>query len=142
MTLIFASDHAGFELKKIIMGTISKNVRIIDVGSKSKKQDDDYPVYATLGVQELKKHKNALGIFVCGSGVGMAMAANRHKGIRAANVESKNAAVRSRREDNANVLVLGSRLMSKNDALSIVRAWLNAKFTNAARHRRRLAMFS
>lgn len=70
----------------------------------------------------------------------MAIAANRHKGIRAANVESLNAAKRSRKEDDANVLVLGSRLVSSAKALVIARAWVKTKFTGAKRHRRRLSL--
>lgn len=140
MKLIVASDHAGFHLKRYLLERLAKKFEIIDVGSLNVSAKDDYPVYVAKAVKVMKKEKQSLGLFVCGSGVGMAMAANRNKEIRAANVESADAARRSRREDNANVLVLGSRLMNPAKALSITTAWLAARFTKEARHRRRLAM--
>lgn len=141
MRIIVCADHAGFAWKqKLALWLASQGHDVIDVGAKSYRQDDDYPPIAKRGVVALSAGQKAVGIFVCGSGVGMAIAANRFKGIRAAHAESVQVAVRARQEDFANVLVLGSRIGTFAEAKAIVKAWLKARPSSASRHKRRVRL--
>lgn len=139
MKIVLTADHAGFHLKQQIADWLNKKkVDVVDVGPIRKIPNDDYPLYARKAVEEVKAHTDTLGIFVCGSGVGMAIVANRFKGIRAAQAESVATARRAKKEDHANVLVLGSRIISFPLAQKIVSAFLTSRNSTAVRHRRRV----
>jgi ribose 5-phosphate isomerase B len=134
--ILLASDHAGFELKKKIKIFLTKkNKEIIDLGTDSI-NSVDYPDFAHL---LSKKIKNAhyMGILVCGSGIGMDMAANRHKNIRAALCYSVKSAKLSRLHNNANVMTIGARLTKQNVALKCVDAFIKTNFIGG-RHLRRV----
>ena len=135
--IFLASDHAGFELKQAIRKfLIKKGKKIMDLGTKNV-NSVDYPDFAHLLARKMKKDKDNFGILVCGSGIGMDMAANKHKNIRAALCYNVRSAKLSRKHNNANVMTIGSRLTKKNVALKCVKAFLSTKF-EGGRHLRRV----
>ena len=135
--VILASDHAGFELKEEIKKfLIKKRKKIVDLGTKNT-NSVDYPDYAHLLSKKMKKDKNQFGILICGSGIGMAMAANKHRNIRAAMCYNSKSTKLSRLHNNANVITIGSRLIKKNVALKCVSVFLKTEF-DGGRHSRRV----
>ena len=135
--VVLASDHAGFKLKEIIKEfLIKKRKKVLDLGTKNN-NSVDYPDYAHLLSKKMKKSRNQFGILVCGSGIGMSMAANKHKNIRAALCYNIKSTKLSRQHNDANVMALGSRLIKKNIALKCVSAFLTTDF-NMGRHLRRI----
>jgi ribose 5-phosphate isomerase B len=140
MKIYLGADHAGFELKKILLEHLAKTGRQVeDVGAQSLDADDDYPRYAyTVASRLLGGDDDDLGILACGSGQGMSMAANRVNGIRAALAWDERSAQAAREDDNANVLVLPARFIDAAQAGSMVDAWLGAKFKSDPKYQRRL----
>ena len=135
--VFLASDHAGFVLKqKISKFLISKGINILDLGTKNN-SSVDYPDFAHLLAKKMKSKDSNIGILVCGSGIGMSMAANRHKNIRAALCHSVKSAKLSRMHNNANVITIGSRLTKKELALKCVKVFLKTPF-DGGRHLRRI----
>lgn len=126
MKITIGSDHRGFRLKQSLI-THFTDVDWLDVGTDNQKRTD-YPVFAQLLCDHiLKKHAN-LGILICGSGVGMAIAANRYKKIYAALCFEPEIARIAREDDGINVLVLPSDFVDEIDAIPIVKAWFEAEF--------------
>ena len=137
MSQIFiASDHAGFELKQYLIETFQGKLQ--DLGTYSA-DSCDYPIYADKLTEEVLLTPNSVGILICGSGVGMSIAANRKKGIRAALCSNEEIAELSRKHNDANVLVLGARFISKEDAVNCVRKFLQTQF-EGGRHARRIEL--
>lgn len=137
MKIALGADHAGYELKdKIRRHLQQKGIQVQDEGTASG-ESVDYPDYARLVAHDVSQNRADLGILVCGSGIGMAMAANKVAGIRAANVSSEYQAQMSREHNNANLLTLGSRILKEEEALRIVDQWLSASFAGG-RHERRV----
>ena len=135
--VILASDHAGFKLKEEIKKfLIKKRKKVLDLGTKNT-SSVDYPDYAHLLSKKMKKSENQFGILICGSGIGMSMAANKHKNIRAALCYNIKSAKLSRQHNNANVMTIGARLIKKNIALKCVSTFLETDF-NRGRHLRRI----
>ena len=135
--ICISSDHAGFEIKEFIKELlINSKISIIDLGPFRKKSVD-YPDYAKKVSNRISKRKSEIGILVCGSGTGMAISANKTKGIRAAVGYNIKSTQLSRQHNNANILCLGSRLTKKKDIKKIVSAFLNTKF-EGGRHKRRI----
>ena len=135
--ICIASDHAGFNLKESIKDfLINKNISIIDLGPFN---DDsvDYPYYAKKLSNRVKLKKSDIGILVCGSGTGMAMSANKIKGIRAAVCYNLRSTRLSRQHNNANIITIGSRLTKKNTAFKLISVFLKTKF-EGGRHQRRV----
>ena len=133
--IFIASDHAGFKLKESIKKNFSTKFDVLDLGPKNSKKSVNYPDYAHKLSKKIKKED--VGILVCGSGMGMAMTANKHKNIRAALCYSVKNVKLSRLHNDANIITLGSRLLSKKLALSCVIAFLNTKF-EGGRHLKRI----
>lgn len=132
-----ASDHAGFGLKQeLIAGAEALGVRFVDLGTDSE-ASTDYPDYAHLLVRAVLSGEQELGVLVCGTGIGMSMAANRHPGIRAALCHTEFEATMTRRHNDANVLCLGARVLGGGQAQSVVAAFLAAEF-EGGRHSRRV----
>tara|TARA_B100001093_G_scaffold507771_1_gene568828 strand:+ start:592 stop:1029 length:438 start_codon:yes stop_codon:yes gene_type:complete len=132
-----ASDHAGYKNKEIIKDfLIEKNVSIIDLGPPNE-NSVDYPDYAKKVSKRVKSKKSDIGILVCGSGTGMAISANKIKGIRAAVCYNTQSTVLSRQHNDANIIALGSRLTKKKMSLKLVSLFLKTKF-EAGRHLRRV----
>lgn len=121
-----AADHAGVELKKFLVETL-KEVEFLDLGPNDK-SSVDYPDFAKKVCDAVLEGKTEKGILVCGSGIGMSIAANKFHGIRAAHVESIYTAQLAAEHNRANVLCLGERITGAAHAAAMVRAWLNAKF--------------
>ena len=135
--VILASDHAGFKLKEEIKKfLIKKRKKVLDLGTKNT-SSVDYPDYAHLLSKKMKKSENQFGILICGSGIGMSMAANKHKYIRAALCYSIKSTQLSRQHNNANVMAIGARLIKKNIALKCVSTFLKTDF-DGGRHLRRI----
>ena len=135
--IILASDHAGFKLKEEIKKfLISKRKLVLDLGTKNT-NSVDYPDFAHRLSRKIKKNDKQLGVLVCGSGIGMEMAANRHKNVRAALCYSVRSAKLSREHNNANVITLGARLTNKKLALKCISTFINTKF-KGGRHLRRV----
>ena len=135
--IFISSDHAGYTLKeKIINHFRKKELNFNDLGPYSKKRTD-YPQFAHKLANKVKKSKNNVGILICGSGTGMSMAANKHKKIRAAQCFSPKSTKLSRLHNDANVITLGSRLISKNNALKFISIFLGTNF-EGGRHLKRV----
>ena len=137
MKIFISSDHAGFSLKNYIFENLKRrNHKIIDLGPLSDKSVD-YPIFAKKLANKVSKNKTSFGILVCGSGTGMAMAANKVKNIRAAVCYNVKNTKLSRLHNNANIITVGSRLISKNLAFKLVNIFLKTKF-EGGRHLRRI----
>ena len=135
--IIIASDHAGYSLKEYIKKFLSKKKLLHkDIGTKNKDRVD-YPVYAHKLSKIIKKNRNTIGVLICGSGQGMIMTANKHKNIRAALCYNVKSTKLSRLHNDANIITLGSRLLTKKNALSCVSVFLNTKF-DGGRHLKRV----
>ena len=135
--ICIASDHAGFNLKNYIKNfLIHRNISVIDLGPINN-SSVDYPDYAKKVSKRIKAGKSDLGILVCGSGTGMAISANKTKGIRAAVCYNLKSTRLSRQHNNANIISLGSRLISKKIAFKLVSIFLKTKF-EGGRHLRRV----
>jgi ribose 5-phosphate isomerase B len=135
--IFISSDHAGFQLKEDIKSHLSKKkLSFQDLGPFN---DDrvDYPDYAHKVARKVKVNKSNVGILICGSGMGMNIAANRHKNIRAAQCFNLKSTKLSRLHNDANIITLGSRLLNKKLALSCVNIFLNTKF-EGGRHSKRI----
>ena len=138
LTKIFlASDHAGFQLKESIKNfLIKRNISIIDLGPQNE-DSVDYPDYAKKVSNRVKSKKSDVGILICGSGTGMAISANKIKGIRAAVCYNLKSTRLSRLHNNANIIAIGSRLTKKNISFRLVSIFLQTKF-EGGRHLRRV----
>jgi ribose 5-phosphate isomerase B len=140
MNLLIASDHAGFDLKEALKRKASEiGVTFTDLGP-SDTQSVDYPDYANLLAKELIRlgAESHLGILICGSGVGVSIAANRHPEIRAVLAESNTVARLGREHNHANVLCLGSRIVNEASAISMIKDFISANPDPGERHVRRV----
>ncbi len=135
--IVIASDHAGYSLKEYVKKFLNrKKIQIKDVGANSNEKVD-YPDYAHKLSKVIKKNRNSIGVLICGSGQGMIMAANKHKNIRAALCYNVKSTKLSRLHNDANVITLGSRLISKKNALKYLNIFLKTKF-EGGRHKKRI----
>jgi ribose 5-phosphate isomerase B len=136
--VLIGSDHAGFEMKEILKSYLSEQgIPFNDAGAKKLDPDDDYPVFASKVAAAIGKKEYNVGIVLCGTGIGASIAANRHKGVRAALCTSAEMAVMARKHNDANVLVLGGRTTSVDLAKHIIDAWFKTDF-EGERHGRRV----
>jgi ribose 5-phosphate isomerase B len=132
------SDHAGYELKERLVKELKAlGYEPLDVGTHGP-QSVDYPDYAHDVAGRVERHEAARGVLLCGSGLGMAYAANRHHGVRAAVAWSPDIARLARAHNDANVLVLPARFVSEDGGVDIMKAWLQTDF-EGGRHDRRVA---
>jgi ribose 5-phosphate isomerase B len=136
-TIALGADHAGFELKEALKAwLIDGGYQVLDFGTHSP-ESVDYPDYAAQVAEAVADHKVERGVLVCGTGIGMAIAANKMPGVRAALCSDLYTARMSREHNDANVLTLGGRLMGREMALDILRMWLETEFLGG-RHQRRV----
>jgi ribose 5-phosphate isomerase B len=132
------ADHAGFALKERLVRELrALGFEPLDVGAHSA-DSTDYPDYAHPVAEKVEHGEAARGVLLCGSGLGMAYAANRHPGVRAAVAWSPEIAELARRHNDANVLVLPARFVSEEEGVAILKKWLTTPF-EAGRHLRRIA---
>ena len=136
-----ASDHAGYNLKEYIVNNLDDKVVVSDFGTNSN-ESCDFPDFASKVCEFVLKNNNTRGILICGSGVGMSIAANKFAGIRAANVTDELTAVQSVEHNNVNILSLGSNNVSNELALNIIYAFLDSKFSEEERYQRRVNKFA
>lgn len=137
MKIATASDHAGYELKKGIIAYLSeKGIKHEDFGC-GPDEKVDYVDYAEKAIKRVSSGEYDRAILVCGTGLGMAIVANKHKGIRATPCLDDYTAEMSRRHNDSNCLTLGGRIVPLDEALNIVRIWLETEF-EGERHQRRI----
>jgi ribose 5-phosphate isomerase B len=139
MKLAVGADHAGYELKELLVEHIrSLGHEPIDVGTHVPGKPDDYPDYAVLVAAEVNSGRAERGVLVCGSGIGVSVAANKIRGIRAGLAHDHYSAHQGVEHDDMNVLVLGSRVIGVNVAYESLEAFVAATFSNEERHLRRV----
>jgi len=137
MKIALGADHAGFELKeKIEKYLIAKGITVDDRGTNSS-ESVDYPDYARVVAEEVANKRADRGILVCGTGIGMSIAANKVPGIRAANAHNESEAQIIREHNDSNVLTLGGRVLDDKTAFKIIDLWLSTPFAGG-RHARRV----
>ncbi|MBL6664432.1 MAG: ribose 5-phosphate isomerase B [Rickettsiales bacterium] len=140
-SLLIASDHAGFNLKsKIVSYLKTNNIRYTDLGCDSLSTSVDYPDYANKLCQDFDENNN-FGILICGSGVGVSIAANRYSNIRAALCRDEEIAKLARQHNDANVICLGARFIEDEKAISVIKTFLETHFENG-RHQIRVEKLS
>ena len=134
--IFIASDHAGYCLKNYLINKFLNKIKIIDLGPENS-NSVDYPDFAKKLSEKVSSKKGNFGILICGSGMGMAIAANKTKNIRAALCFSIKNTQLSRLHNNANIITLGERLINKNKAFNLIKVFLSTKF-EGGRHLRRV----
>jgi len=138
-TVAVGADHAGFELKSSLSAQLRElGYNVLDLGTNTS-ESVDYPDFANAVAQALTNGGAQYGLLICGSGIGMSIAANRHGGVRAALCHDETTARLAREHNDANVLVLGSRLIGRDDAEKCVRVFFTTDFDGGERHARRVA---
>ena len=138
--ILIASDHAGYKLKKILIQELQGEIKFDDLGPFSE-DSVDYPDYARKLSKKIDLKKDLLGVLICGSGIGMSMVANRFKNVRAALCMNNKMSMLARQHNNANILVLGSRLISEQEAIKCLLVFLKTNY-EGGRHQARLDKFN
>ena len=134
--ILIASDHAGFKLKKILIQQFQGKLKFDDLGAFSE-NSVDYPDYARKLSKKIDSNDYNLGVLICGSGIGMSIVANRFKNVRAALCMNNKMSMLARKHNNANILVLGSRLISEQEAIKCLLVFLKTNY-EGGRHQARL----
>ena len=134
--ILIASDHAGFKLKKILIQQFQGKLKFDDLGAFSE-NSVDYPDYARKLSKKIDSNDYNLGVLICGSGIGMSIVANRFKNVRAALCMNNKMSMLARKHNNANILVLGSRLISEQEAIKCLLMFLKTNY-EGGRHQARL----
>ena len=138
LNLAIASDHAGYNLKNYIVNNLKKEINFKDFGTDSD-ESCDFPDFAKEVCESVLNNESTRGLLICGSGVGMSIAANKFRGIRAANVVDVETAKQSVEHNDINVLCLGSKNVNEKNVLDIVEIFLEAKFIQKERYIRRIS---
>lgn len=139
MTKIFmGSDHAGFELKSAIQAELLLEHSVTDCGALST-DSVDYPTFANAVSKNVLSNEGAFGVLICATGIGMSIAANRHRGIRAALCRGMKDVKLARHHNNANVLVLGASNVSPDEAIEMIKAFITTTF-DGGRHEKRIKL--
>ncbi|MEO7265548.1 MAG: RpiB/LacA/LacB family sugar-phosphate isomerase [Ferruginibacter sp.] len=139
MKIGICADHGGYALKKSLVNWLEKQeYYLVDFGAYVLNEDDDYPDFVIPLARAMASGEIDRGIAVCGSGVGVSIAANKIKGARAALIQDDFSAHQGVEDDDMNIICLGGRVTGEASALEYVRTFLNAEFTAAARHLRRI----
>ena len=138
--ILIASDHAGFKLKKILIEELQAEIKFEDLGPFSE-NSVDYPDYAKKLSKKIDLKNDLVGVLICGSGIGMSMVANRFKNVRAALCMNDKMSKLARQHNNANILVLGSRLISEQEAIKCLLVFLKTNY-EGGRHQARLDKFN
>lgn len=140
MKLIFGSDHAGLEMRgQVAEWARAAGYDVTETGAQST-ESYDYPCAADLVAKAILGHEGDRGILVCGTGIGVSIRANRYRGIRAAECTSVEMAQLARLHNDANVLCLGGRILTKEQGIAILKTFLETESDNAERHARRVEM--
>lgn len=134
--IFIANDHAGTEYKNELIKVLSKHFKVVDLGTNTS-NSVNYVDYADKVCLSVNSHKNSLGILICGTGIGISIAANKHKGIRCALLYSDSVASLAKQHNNANVIAFGAREMTLDDIINRIEIFLNTKF-EGGRHQERI----
>jgi len=135
-----AADHGGFESKEYLVGMLHEtHFEVVDFGDSQAKPDDDYPDFVVPLAWAVARGEVDRGVAICGSGVGACIAANKVPGVRACLIHESFSAHQGVEDDDMNVICLGGRVVTNTVAWKLVRIFLEARFSGAERHRRRLA---
>lgn len=141
MKVAVGCDHGGFVLKDAVISTLEElGAQVVDMGTYST-ESVDYPVYGKKVADAVANGECDLGVVMCGTGIGISIAANKVKGIRAAVVTDEFMAEMTRRHNNANIIALGGRVITPKKAKSLVKAWYTAEF-EGGRHQKRIDMIT
>lgn len=140
MNIVIGADHRGFAMKEGLVSWLTQEGRTVeDLGARDFTEGDDYPDYAVPVAQKTAQDpENTRGILLCGSGVGVAVAANKIAGVRAANIQSVDMAKTARNDDDINILCLGADLLTLDEAKAIIATFLDTPFSGLERHERRV----
>ena len=139
MTIYIGADHRGYAMKEGLVAWLREQRHDVhDMGATEIAADDDYPDYAQAVAGEVANDTESRGIVLCGSGTGVAVAANKTKGIRAALIHDVSIAKAARNDDNVNVLALGADYISLEDAKQVISVFLETPFSGEERHMRRI----
>ncbi len=139
--IILSCDHAGYDLTMKIKNYFDKNnIEYKYMGPKEYDKEDDYPDLIAPATQEVLKNNDNIGIFLCGSGIGANIVANRYRGIRAVCANDTVSAYLARKDEDANVLTLGARIVGFRTAINIIKVFLKSEF-EGGRHCRRIAKY-
>jgi len=141
MKIAIASDHAGFDLKSLIIKTFQTKYQIINCGCDNAGISVDYPDFANKVATKIINNEADFGILICGSGIGMSIASNRFKPIRAALCHNQKTTKLSRQHNNANVLCLGARMIKSANAIKMIELFLSTNFVGD-RHQKRVDKLS
>ena len=136
--LAIASDHAGYRLKNYIVNNLKKEINLKDFGTDSD-ESCDFPDFAKEACDFVINNESSRGLLICGSGVGMSIAANKILGIRASNVVDKETAIESVEHNDVNVLCLGANNIDEENVIDIVQSFLEAKLIQEERYLRRIS---
>jgi ribose 5-phosphate isomerase B len=139
MNIVIGSDHAGFRLKELVKSHLERRGHRVEDAGPSAPESCDYPVYGLKVARRVASGAYEQGVLICGTGLGMSMAANRVRGARAALCTSEFQARMARAHNDANILVLGERVVGSELALAILDAYLETRF-EGGRHERRVAL--
>lgn len=142
MKVAIGSDHAGFVYKQPIIDHLTKKGYLVDDLGTHDETSTDYPIYAFKVGEAVRDHKADAGILICGTGIGMSIAANKVKGIRAAAVQSEFGAMATKSHNNANVLCVGSRTNTLEEVLHFVDLYFKTENENTPRHLQRIKLIS
>lgn len=137
--IVLASDHAGFKLKQHLVNYLKSSSQIeevLDLGTDNDNQSVDFPDFANTVSKFILKNPEYLGVLVCGTGIGMSIAANKHKGIYAAHVSDPYSAEMAKKHNNANILCVGGRVLDYETGTNIIDKWLYAEYEE--RHQKRI----
>lgn len=141
MKIAIGADHGGFDYKTVIVQLLTElGHEVVDVGCSSP-ESVDYPNFAVAVTEKIRSGSCESGILICGTGIGMSIAANRYQDIRAAVCHDEYTTRMSREHNNANILCMGARVVDLNRAKEIVHTWLNTDFAGG-RHQRRVSLYS
>ena len=138
LNLAIASDHAGYNLKNYIVNNLKKEINFKDFGTDSD-ESCDFPDFAKEVCESVLNNESTRGLLICGSGVGMSIAANKFRGIRAANIVDVETAKQSVEHNDINVLCLGSKNVNEKNVLEIIEIFLETKFIQKERYIRRIS---
>lgn len=138
MNVYIGADHGGYNLKEDLKKKLSnEDFKLVDMGTKVLKQDDDYPLFAQK-VAEKVVEEGSLGVLICRSGIGMSIAANKIKGVRAGLCTKMGQVIKSRAHNDCNILVLGADFTEADDAAGYIKNFVAVEFSEEERHQRRI----
>ncbi len=140
MKVYIGADHAGFKMKEALQASLkAKGYDVVDLGAFNE-EPTDYPVIAREVSEKVYENQGARGILICGSGEGMCMTANKHRGVRAALADTPLRAKTAREHNDANIVCIGARFTDEKTAEQIVEAFLSTQFSSEKRHKNRVEM--